>query len=92
KKYGLEHNNNQIERYNGDLKDRLKTMRGGFGSIEGVEEFLNLKHIIHNFVNPSQKLNGRTPAEAANIQLELGRQKLLTLINHQGKKTYHSIK
>ena len=36
--------------------------------------------------------NGRTPAEAANIQLELGRQKLLTLINHQGKKTYHSIK
>ncbi|MEK6959640.1 MAG: DDE-type integrase/transposase/recombinase [Nanoarchaeota archaeon] len=92
KKYGLEHNNNQIERYNGDIKDRLKTMRGGFGSIEGAEEFLNLKHIIHNFVNPNQKLNGRTPAEAANIQLELGRQKLLTLINHQGKKIHHSLR
>lgn len=92
KKYGLAHNNNIIERYNGDLKDRLKTMRGGFGSIAGAEEFLNLKHIIHNFINPSQKLNGRTPAEAADIHLNLGRQKLLTLIKSQGDKIHHSLR
>ncbi len=91
-KYGLSHNNNPIERYNGDLKDRLKTMRGGFGSIAGAEEFLNLKHIIHNFINPSQKLNGSTPAEAADIHLNLGRQKLLTLIKNQGDKIHHSLR
>jgi len=71
KKYGLEHNNNSVERYNGDLKDRLKIMRRGFGSVEGAEEFLNIKHIIHNFINPHQSPKGKTPAEAAGIKLEL---------------------
>lgn len=81
-----------IERYNGDLKDRLKTMRGGFGSTTGAEEFLNLKHIIHNFINPHESLKGKTPAEAAGINLNLGRQKLLTLIKQQGQKTHHSLR
>ena len=92
KKYGLIHNNNPIERYNGDLKDRLKTMRGGFGSTNGAREFMDLKHVIHNFINPSQKLKGTTPAEAADIHLNLGRQKLLTLIKHQAEKTHHSLR
>jgi hypothetical protein len=80
KKYGLEHNNNPIERYNGSLKDRIKILRGGFGSFEGAESFMDLKHVIHNFVNPHQGLKGKTPAEAAGIKLLLGRQKLLNLI------------
>lgn len=82
KKAGLEYNNNHIERYNGKIKDRIKIMRGGFGSFEGAEDFMNLKHIIHNFVNPHQQLNGRTPAEAAEIDLKLGRNKLLNLIKY----------
>ena len=82
KKKGLEHNNNQIERYNGKLKDRLKTMRRGFGSFEGAENFLNLYHIIHNFVNPHQELKGKTPAEAAGIFMPLKRNKLLNLIKY----------
>lgn len=45
---GLEHNNNPIERYNGKVKDRIKVMRGGFGSFEGARIFMDLKHIIHN--------------------------------------------
>ena len=55
-------------------------MRGGFGSFEGGESFMNSKHIIHNFVNPHQELKGKTPAEAAEIKLPLGRNKLLRLI------------
>lgn len=82
KKYGLKHNNNSVERYNGDLKDRIKVMRGGFGSFEGAEAFMNLKRVIHNFVNPHQELKGRTPAEAAEVKLLLGRNKLLGLIKH----------
>lgn len=82
RKYGLKHNNNAIERYNGKIKDRIKIMRGGFYSFAGAEAFMNLNHIIHNFVNPHQQLKGKTPAEAAEIQIPLGRNKLLNLITY----------
>lgn len=80
KRYGLKHNNNPIERHNGNLKDRLKIIRGGFGSFKTAEAFMNLHHIIYNFVNPHQGLKGKTPAEKAGIKLNLGRDKLLDLI------------
>ena len=81
-KYGLGHNNNPVERYNGKINDRIKIMRGGFYSFEGAEAFLNLNHIIHNFVNPHQQLKGRTPAEAADVNIPLKRNKLLNLIGY----------
>ncbi len=79
-KYGFKHNNNAIERYNGKLDDRLKVIRGGFGSFDGAEAFMNLRRIIHNFVNPHQQLQEKTPAEMAEIILPLKRNKLLNLI------------
>jgi len=82
KKYGLEYNNNPIERYNGKIKDRIKILRGGFGSFEYAECFFEMRRIIHNFVNPHQGLNGKTPAEKAEIKLKLGRCKLLGLIKY----------
>lgn len=82
KRTGLKHNNNHVERYNGKIKYRIKTMRGGFFSFEGGESFMNLNHIIHNFVNPHQQLNGKTPAEAAEIKLPLKHNKLLDLIKY----------
>ena len=85
-KYGLEHNNNPIERYNGDIKSRTKIMRGGFRSEEGGETFLDMNRIIHNFINPYQQLNGKTPAEAAEINLQLGRNKILDLIKYVREK------
>ena len=81
-KGGLKHNNNHIERHNGKTKDRIKVMRGGFRSFEGAEVFLNLRHIIYNFVHSYQGLNGKTPAEAAEIILPLGRNKILGLIKY----------
>lgn len=89
---GLEHNNNVIERYNGEIKSRIKIMRGGFRSFEKAKAFLNLKHILHNFVNPHLGLNGKTPAEAAEIDLKLGRNKLLNLIRKRAKKKHHSLR
>lgn len=85
RKYGLGHNNNPIERYNGDIKDRTKTMRH-FGSHEGASAFLGLKRTIHNFVNPHMGLKGRTPADEAGINIRLGRMKLLGLIRYVAKK------
>lgn len=90
KRAGLKHNNNAIERYNGKIKDRTKTMRGEFYSFEGGEAFMNLKHIIHNFVNPHQQLKGKTPAEVAEIDLKLKRKKLLNLIMREARINHHS--
>jgi transposase-like protein len=80
KKYGREYNNNAIERYNGKLKDRMNTRRGEFRSFEYAEAFMNLQRVMNNFVNPHQQLQGKTPAEKAEIKLGLGENKLLELI------------
>ncbi|MBS3174813.1 DDE-type integrase/transposase/recombinase [Candidatus Woesearchaeota archaeon] len=80
KKYNLKHNNNPIERYNGKIKDRIKNMRSGFKNFYDTENFMNLRRIINNYVNPHQELKGKTPAEEANIKLNLGRNKLMDLI------------
>jgi transposase-like protein len=82
KKYGLKYNNNPIERYNGKLKDRLNGMRSQFKSFDYAEAFMSLQRIMHNFVNPHQQLNRKTPAEKAGIKLRLGRNKLLGLIKY----------
>ena len=82
RKYKLEHNNNAIERENGNIKDRIKIMRGGFESFQRAEAFLNMRRVIHNFVNPHQSLNGKTPAEEAEIRINLGRNKLKGLIQY----------
>ena len=89
-KYGIEHNNNAIERYNGKIKDRIKVMRGGFSVFHGAEAFLNMRRVIHNFVNPHQGLKGKTPAEMAEIDLKLGESKLIDLIKVRAEKRHHS--
>ena len=85
KKLGLKHNNNPIERHNGKIDDRIKNIRGGFGSFEGAKSFMDLQRILHNFVNPHQELKGKTPAEIAEIILPLKRNKLLNLIRYLAK-------
>jgi len=89
---GFKHNNNPIERYNGEIKSRIKIMRGEFKAFKKAEAFLNLKRIIHNFVNPHSTLGGRTPAEEAEIDLKLGRNKLLELIQKRAQKSHHSLR
>lgn len=84
-KYGLEHNNNPIERENGNIKDRIKIMRGGFESFQRAEAFLNMRRLIHNFVNPHQGLKRKTPAEEAEINIPLGRNKLKGVIQYVRK-------
>ena len=85
KKYGLKHNNNPIERHNGKIEDRIKNIRGGFGSFDGAKCFMDLQRILHNFVNPHQELKGKTPAEIAEIKIDLERNKLLNLIRFLAK-------
>ncbi|MEE8358008.1 MAG: IS6 family transposase [Candidatus Hydrothermarchaeales archaeon] len=79
KKYGLKHNNNVAERDNQRIKQRYKTMRG-FKNFDSGGEILDLIDICYNFVRPHGALEGGTPAEEAGLKLNLGRNKLMSLI------------
>jgi putative transposase len=74
--------NNKMERMNGEIRDREKTMRGlktkDTPIIPGYQ-------LYHNYIRPHEGLNGKTPAEACGIQIE-GQDKWKTLIQNASKK------
>jgi len=74
--------NNKMERLNGEIRDREKVMRG----LERADTpILTGYQIYHNFMRPHEGLNGKTPAEAAGIEIR-GRNKWLTLIQNASSK------
>jgi putative transposase len=56
----------QIERFHGTLKDRTKVIRA-FRDVETLTQFTDGWLIYYNYFKPHQSLNGKTPAEEANI-------------------------
>ncbi len=77
-----DHNNNKMERMNGEIRDREKTMRG-----LKIDNTTVLKgyQIYHNYLRPHEALNGKTPSEACGITIE-GKNKWITLIQNASKK------
>ncbi len=73
-----DHNNNKMERLNGEIRDREKVMRGLKNEDTPI---LTGMQIFHNFVRPHEGLDGRTPAEACRIKLQ-GDNKWVTLIQN----------
>jgi transposase-like protein len=71
-------NNNRMERFNGELRDREKVTRNLKKSDTPI---LAGMQIFHNYVRPHMALEGRTPSEAAGIQVK-GQDKWLTLIQN----------
>jgi len=71
--------NNPIERLHNTLKQRYKTFRG-FDNINSCEKFFDFYKIYYNFVRKHMTLSGRTPAQAAKINLNLPRNRFLGLI------------
>jgi putative transposase len=74
--------NNKMERLNGEIRDREKTMRG---LKRRRTPILQGMQIYHNFIREHESLNGKTPAEACGITIE-GKNKWLTLIQNASKK------
>jgi transposase-like protein len=71
-------NNNKMERFNGEIRDREKTMRG----LKTKETpILQGYQIFHNYIRPHEGLEGKTPSEACGIKVE-GKNKWLTLIQN----------
>ena len=77
--------NRPIERYHNEIREKLKARRG-LGNDKSAQTFSELLKINHNFVKPHQGLDGKTPAQAANIDLNLGTDKYLNLIKQAGTK------
>ena len=75
-----DHNNNKMERLNGEIRDREKTMRG----LKTKETpILAGYQLFHNYIRPHEALEGKTPSEACGIKVE-GKNKWLTLIQNAG--------
>jgi len=69
-------NNNRMERFNGEIRDREKVMR----SLKKADSpILAGCQIYHNYVRPHMALDGKTPADKAGITVK-GQDKWLTLI------------
>jgi transposase-like protein len=76
------HNNNKMERMNGEVRDREKVMRGLKKKETPV---LTGYQIFHNYIRGHEGLDGKTPAEACGIKVE-GKNKWLTLIQNASRK------
>jgi transposase-like protein len=71
--------NNPIERLHNTLKQRYKTFRG-FDNPRSAESFFDFYRVYYNFVRKHTTLDFKTPAQAAMIELRLGRNRLRSLI------------
>jgi len=72
-----------MERMNGEIQDREKTMRGLKTTYTPI---LQGYQLFHDYIRPPEALNGKTPAEACGITIE-GQDKWKTLIENASKKT-----
>jgi transposase-like protein len=71
-------NNNKMERFNGEVRDREKVMR----SLKKVDTpILSGYQIYHNFVRPHMALDGKTPSEMCGLKVD-GQNKWMTLIQN----------
>ena len=75
--------NSRVERLNGTMRDREKTMRG-MNKAESAQKLIEAMRIHYNFCRDHTKL-GKTPAEAAGINLNLGQNKIESLIKLASK-------
>ena len=82
-------NNNRVERLNETVREREKVMRG-MQSEETAKTLMDGFRMYYNFLRPHMGLEGNTPAEAAGIDLELGRNRIKNLIRQSTTRTINS--
>ena len=70
--------NSCVERLNGTMRDREKVMRG-MQTKDSAQKIIESMRIHYNFVRIHQSLK-KTPAEQAGIDLQLGENKIKSLI------------
>jgi putative transposase len=63
-----DHNNSKMERFNGEIRDREKVVRG---LKKSDTPLLNGYQIYRNYIRPHGALDGKTPIEMAGIKIEV---------------------
>lgn len=71
--------NNSIERLHNTIKQRYKIFRG-FDNPQSSRIFFDFYKVYYNFVRKHTSLDFKTPAQAAMIELRLGRNRIRSLI------------
>jgi transposase-like protein len=79
-----DHNNNKMERLNGEIRDREKVMRG-VKKMDSVA--LKGYQMYHNYFRTHEGLAGKTPADIAGIRIE-GENKFLTVIQNAASQRF----
>ena len=75
-------NNNKNERFNGEIRDREKVMRGLKREDSPI---LKGYQVFHNYIREHEGLDGKTPAEVCGIKVE-GENKWLTIIQNASQQ------
>jgi len=78
-------NNNIVERLHGEFREFDK-IRRGFKAKETAEQWLNGMRLYHNFIKSLDSLNGLTPSQKANIDLNLKNNRWLSLLKRSVEK------
>jgi hypothetical protein len=73
-----DHNNNKMERFNGEVRDREKVIRG---LRKPDSPLLDGYQIYHNYIRPHEALDGETPADRSGIRI-LGENKWLIVVQN----------
>jgi len=76
-------NNNKMERFNGEIRDREKTMRGLKKTDTPI---LQGYQIFHNYIRLHEALGDRTPSQACGIEIK-GNNKWITLIQNASRNS-----
>jgi hypothetical protein len=71
-----------MERFNGEIRDREKVLRG---LKKDDSAMLSGYQLYHNYFRPHEALGGKTPSEACGITIE-GKNKWITLIQNASKE------
>ena len=75
-------NNNLVERLQGTVRERDKVMRGMKKKETAMVLMEGLKN-YYNFLRPHMGIENETPAKKANLNLELGRNRWLSIIRKE---------
>jgi len=78
-------NNNRIERLHNRIREKYKTMRGA-GNVSSAQMFVEFLQILYNFTREQDSLQNGTPAEKSGYEVNLGDNKLSSLLRISAKK------
>lgn len=74
-----------VERWHNEVRENTKTRRG-LGNDRSAQTFMDFLRVYHNCIRPHMGLGGKTPAEVAGLNLDLGSDRFMGMIERSQPK------